>query len=77
MSIFDDFFDGEVFQLHVSVLGRNSTFLGVAGRSVVVAVHIQLYKAIVTYGFASCIRFEVHGLHKVCSPLQERKSRQI
>ena len=39
MSIFDDFFDGEVFQLHVSVLGRNPAFLGIAGRGVVVAVH--------------------------------------
>ena len=29
MSILDDLFDGEVFQFHVSVLGRNPAFLGV------------------------------------------------
>ena len=38
MSILDDFLDGEVFQFHVSVLGRNSAFLGIAGRGVVVAL---------------------------------------
>ena len=36
MSILDDLFDGEVFQFHVSVLGRNPAFLGVTGRSIVV-----------------------------------------
>ena len=39
MSILDDLFDCEVFQFHVSVLGRNPAFLGVTGRSIVVAVH--------------------------------------
>ena len=39
MSIFYDFFDGEVFQFHVPVLRRNSAFFGIAGSSVVVAIH--------------------------------------
>ena len=39
LPIFNDFLDRKVLQFHVSVLGRDSAFLGIAGSGIVVSVH--------------------------------------